>query len=328
MNLRLAMVMDSIGSINIKKDSSFAMLLAAQKRGWELGYLELGDLLLRDQRVYGRSRPLRVRDDPKDWFELGDSQLAPLDAFDAVLMRKDPPFDMEYIYATYLLERAQQQGCLVVNDPRALRDANEKIFAIDFPGLAPPHLIARHSTDLRAFIAEQQDAVLKPLDGMGGRSVFRVRHNDPNQGVIIETLTDHGKRFCMAQRFIPEISHGDKRVLMIDGEPVPYMLARIPTGTDSRGNLAAGATGEVRPLGDTERTIAERIGPMLRERGILFAGIDVIGDYLTEINITSPTCIREIDRDGGTDIAGDLMDLVGHIASNYIDAFGRRSDAR
>jgi glutathione synthase len=317
MTIRLAMVMDPIASINIKKDSSFAMLLAAQARGWELGYLELGDLFLRDQRVYGRARSLQVQDDPSDWFALGEPKLAPLESFDVVLMRKDPPFDMEYITATYLLERAQRQGCLVVNDPRALRDANEKIFATDFPELAPAHLVARDGADLRAFIAEQRDTVLKPLDGMGGRSVFRVREADPNIGVIIETLTDNGQRFCMAQRFVPEISDGDKRVLMIEGEPVPHLLARIPTGADSRGNLAVGALGQVRPLGEAERRIAAAVGPVLRERGILFAGLDVIGEFLTEINITSPTCVREIDRERGTDIAGDLM-----------DAIGRRLDAR
>jgi glutathione synthase len=310
MTVRLAMVMDPIASINIKKDSSFAMLLAAQARGWELGYLELNDLFLRDQRIYGRAQPVRVRDDPSDWFDLGEAKLAPLETFDVVLMRKDPPFDMEYIIATYLLERAQHQGCLVVNDPRALRDANEKIFATDFPELAPAHLVARDGADLRAFIAEQQDTVLKPLDGMGGRSVFRVRADDPNLGVIIETLTNNGQRFCMAQRFIPEITDGDKRVLIIDGEPVPHLLARIPTGTDSRGNLAAGALGQVRPLGDAERRIAEQVGPVLRERGIVFAGLDVIGEFLTEINITSPTCIREIDRERDTDIAGDLIEAI------------------
>lgn len=304
------MVMDPIASIDIKKDSSFAMLLAAQARGWELGYLELNDLFLRDQRIYGRAQPVRVRDDPSDWFDLGEAKLAPLETFDVVLMRKDPPFDMEYIIATYLLERAQHQGCLVVNDPRALRDANEKIFATDFPELAPAHLVARDGADLRAFIAEQQDTVLKPLDGMGGRSVFRVRADDPNLGVIIETLTNNGQRFCMAQRFIPEITDGDKRVLIIDGEPVPHLLARIPTGTDSRGNLAAGALGQVRPLGDAERRIAEQVGPVLSERGIVFAGLDVIGEFLTEINITSPTCIREIDRERDTDIAGDLMEAI------------------
>ncbi|MBK5967767.1 MULTISPECIES: glutathione synthase [Thiorhodovibrio] len=310
MTVRLAMVMDPIASIDIKKDSSFAMLLAAQARGWELGYLELNDLFLRDQRIYGRAQPVRVRDDPSDWFDLGEAKLAPLETFDVVLMRKDPPFDMEYIIATYLLERAQHQGCLVVNDPRALRDANEKIFATDFPELAPAHLVARDGADLRAFIAEQQDTVLKPLDGMGGRSVFRVRADDPNLGVIIETLTNNGQRFCMAQRFIPEITDGDKRVLIIDGEPVPHLLARIPTGTDSRGNLAAGALGQVRPLGDAERRIAEQVGPVLSERGIVFAGLDVIGEFLTEINITSPTCIREIDRERDTDIAGDLMEAI------------------
>jgi glutathione synthase len=310
MTLHLAMVMDPIGSIQIKKDSSFAMLLAAQARGWVLHYLELGDLFLHDGRAFGRSRALRVRDDPQDWFELGEVTSAPLETFDVVLMRKDPPFDMEYIYATYLLERAQQQGGLVVNDPRALRDANEKLFATEFPELVPAHLVARDADRLRAFIAEQGDTILKPLDGMGGRSIFRVREGDPNLSVIIETLTDQGQCFCMAQRHLAEIADGDKRVLMIDGEPASHLLARIPAPGETRGNLAAGARAEVRPLGDAERSIAERVGPVLRKRGILFAGLDVIGEHLTEINITSPTCIREIDRARGTDIAGDLIEAI------------------
>jgi len=302
--------MDPIGSINIKKDSSFAMMLAAQRQGWALHYMEVGDLFLRDGVVQARMRPIEVRDDAADWFGLGTASEQPLHALDAVLMRKDPPFDMEYVYATYLLELARDAGCLVVNDPQTLRDANEKVFAAYFPQCCPPLAVTRRADVLRDFLAEHGDIVLKPLDGMGGRSIFHVRRGDPNTGVIIETLTAHGHRFCMAQRYIPEIESGDKRVLLVDGEPVPHVLARIPAGGDSRGNLAAGARAETRPLSARDRWIAEQVGPSLHARGVLFAGLDVIGDWLTEINITSPTCIREIDRDCGTDIAGDLMRVL------------------
>jgi glutathione synthase len=306
----IGVVMDPIGSIKIAKDSTFAMLLAAQARGWNLFYLELGDLLLLDGTAQGRMRPLTVTDDPAGWFSLGEPQRRPLHALDALLMRKDPPFDMEYVYATYLLELAAAQGCLVLNDPRTLRDANEKVFAAHFPACVPPLAVTRSAAVLRAFIADHSDAVLKPLDGMGGRSIFRVRAGDPNTGVIIETLTDYGRRFCMAQRFIPEISAGDRRVLLVDGEPVPYVLARIPSPDDGRGNLAAGARAEPAPISARERWIAAQVGPELRRRGVLFAGLDVIGDWLTEVNITSPTCIREIDRAYGTDIAGELMQCI------------------
>ncbi len=302
--------MDPIGSITIKKDSSFAMLLAAQRRGWTIWYMELADLLLRGGEVHGHMRRLAVDDNPSAWFELGAVETRPLHGLDALLMRKDPPFDMEYIYATYLLEQAQRQGCLVVNDPRALRDTNEKLALALFAQCAPPLLVTRRATDLRAFLAEQEDIVLKPLDGMGGRSIFRTRRGDPNTSVIIETLTDHGNRFCMAQRYLPEIVDGDKRVLIVDGEPVGQVLARIPAEGELRGNLAAGAGSEVRPIGERERWIAGQVGPELRARGVLFAGLDVIGDYLTEVNITSPTCIREIDRATGGDIAGDLMAAI------------------
>ena len=299
--------MDPIGSIKITKDSTFAMLLAAQRRGWSLWYMEVGDLCLLDGSAQGLMRPVTVTDDPAGWFELGDAERRPLDALDAILMRKDPPFDMEYVYATYLLELAAARGCLVVNDPRTLRDANEKVFAAHFPDCVPPLTVTRRAEILREFIAAHGDAVLKPLDGMGGRTIFRVRAGDPNTGVISETLTDHGRRFCMAQRFIPEISAGDRRVLLVDGEPVPYVLARIPSPDDARGNLAAGARAEPAPISERERWISARVGPELRRRGVLFAGLDVIGDWLTEVNITSPTCIRELDRAYGTDIAGDLM---------------------
>ncbi|ESQ09069.1 MAG: hypothetical protein N838_02655 [Thiohalocapsa sp. PB-PSB1] len=302
--------MDPIGTINIKKDSSFAMMLAAQRRGWDLIYLEPSDLFLLDGVVQASMREVEVRDDAADWFSLGEPYIRPLHALDAVLMRKDPPFDMEYVYTTYLLELARDNGCLVVNDPQTLRDANEKVYAAHFPQCCPPLTVTRRADVLRQFFAEHGDIVLKPLDGMGGHMIFRVRTDDPNIGVIIETLTDRGRRFCMAQRYIPEIEQGDKRVLLVAGEPVAYALARIPASGDSRGNLAAGARAEVRPLSARDRWICEQVAPDLRRRGLLFVGLDIIGDWLTEINITSPTCIREIDRDRGTDIGGDLMRAI------------------
>ncbi len=310
MSVHLAVVMDPISTINPKKDSSLAMLLAAARRGWSLHYAEAGDLHLRDGRCMARLRPLEVRADPHDWFTLGEGTTLPLAQMDVVLMRKDPPFDMEFVYATYLLERAELEGTLVVNRPASLRDCNEKLFTAWFPQCCPPTLVTRSHAELRAFIAEHGDIVVKPLDGMGGASVFRVVRGDPNTSVILETLTRHQSRFAMAQRFVPEISAGDKRVLMIDGEPVPYMLARVPAAGEARGNLAAGATGEGRELGERERWIATQVGPALRERGLLFVGLDVIGDYLTEINVTSPTCIRELDTQFSVDIAGQLMAAI------------------
>jgi glutathione synthase len=310
MSIEIGVVMDPIGSINIKKDSTFAMLLAAQRRGWPIRYMEVADLSLRDGRTLARMRALEVTDDPAGWFRLGAEVERPLDSLDAVLMRKDPPFDIEYIFTTYLLEQAQEAGCLVVNHPRTLRDANEKVFTAAFPQCTPPTLITRRPEEIRSFYREHGDIILKPLDGMGGASVFRVGPDDPNLSVIIEVLTHHGSRFCMAQRFISEIRDGDKRILMVDGEPVPYCLARIPAPGETRGNLAAGASAEARPLSERDRWIAAQVGPQLRARDILFAGLDVIGDYLTEINVTSPTCIREIDAAYGTDIAGELMDAI------------------
>lgn len=310
MSIEIGVVMDPVGSINIKKDSTFAMMLAAQRRGWPLWYMEVGDLSLRDGRTLARMRSIAVTDDPNDWYRFDVEVERPLDTLGAVLMRKDPPFDIEYIFTTYLLEQAAEAGCLVVNHPRSLRDANEKVFTAAFPQCTPPTLITRSHEEIRSFYQEHGDIILKPLDGMGGASVFRVRPDDPNLSVIIEALTLHGKRFCMAQRFIPEIRHGDKRILMVDGTPAPYCLARIPAPGETRGNLAAGASAEARPLTDRDRWIAEQVGPRLRARDILFAGLDVIGDYLTEINVTSPTCIREIDAAYGTDIAGDLMDVI------------------
>jgi len=299
--------MDPIGSIKIAKDSTFAMLLAADHRQWRIRYMELSDLFLRDDRAWARMREVQVRDDATLWYRFCGERTRPLDTLPVILMRKDPPFDMEYIYATYLLEQAQARGIWVVNDPRSLRDANEKVFILQFPQCCPPTLVTRRKADIAELLARYTEIVLKPLDGMGGRSIFRVKAADPNFNVIVETLTDYGNRFCMAQKFIPEIADGDKRILLIDGEPVPYALARRPKPGETRGNLAAGGTGVGQSLTEHDRWIASQVGPELRRRGILFAGLDVIGDYLTEINITSPTCIRELDARFGLDIAGDLM---------------------
>jgi glutathione synthase len=310
MQLEIGVVMDPIGSIKIAKDSTFAMMLAAQRRGWRIWYMELADLFLADSRSWGRMRQVQVTDDPADWYRFADEATRPLDSLAVILMRKDPPFDMEYVFATYILERAQQGGTLVVNDPRSLRDANEKVFTTKFPQCCPPTIVTRRREVISTFLATHQDIILKPLDAMGGSSVFRVRGTDPNFSVIVETLTTHGARYCMAQRFIPEIQDGDKRILLVAGEPAAYALARIPRPGETRGNLAAGGTGEGRPLTERDRWISAQVGPDLRARGILFAGLDVIGDYLTEINVTSPTCIRELDAQFGLDIAGGLMDAL------------------
>lgn len=308
--IRLGIFMDPIGSIDVKKDSSFAMLLAAQRRGWELLYMEQSDLLLRDARAYATARALRVEDNAEIWFEFGAIHITPLDTLDILLIRKDPPFDLEYLFATHILEHAEKGGTLVVNGPQAIRDANEKLFTAWFADCGPPMLVTRSEQQIRIFLEEQSDIILKPLHSMGGESVFRVVKGDANTSVIIETLTRHGSRFAMAQRFIPEIAAGDKRILMIDGEPVPYALARIPAPGETRGNLAAGGRGEGIALSTRDRWICARVGPTLREKGLLFVGLDVIGDYLTEINVTSPTCIRELDALYGLDIAGDLMDVL------------------
>jgi glutathione synthase len=307
---RLGVVMDPIGSINIKKDSTFAMLLEAQTRGWELHYMELGDLFLRDGVAFARRRSLKVFEDSSRWFEFGPETTSALSELDVILMRKDPPFDMEYVYATYLLEQAEAAGVLVVNKPRSLRDANEKLFTAWFPQCTPPTLVTRRSTLIRDFLAEHQDIILKPLDGMGGASVFRLRREDPNVNVVLETLTHKETRYAMAQRFISEIAQGDKRILMIDGEPIPYALARIPAAGETRGNLAAGGTGTGEALSERDRWVCREVGPALRERGLLFVGLDVIGDYLTEINVTSPTCIRELDKLYGLHISAQLLDVI------------------
>ncbi|WP_313085721.1 glutathione synthase [Pseudomonas sp.] len=310
MTVRVGIIMDPIAQIAFKKDSSLAMLLAAQARGWSLHYMEQRDLYQLAGEARARMRPLTVRHDPTNWFETGEEIDASLADLDVILMRKDPPFNSEYVYATYLLELAEQAGTLVVNRPQSLRDCNEKFFATQFPQCTPPTLVSRRADILREFAAEQRDIILKPLDEMGGASIFRHREGDPNLSVILEVLTDHGRRQIMAQRYIPAISQGDKRILMIDGEPVPYCLARIPAAGETRGNLAAGGRGVAQPLSDRDREIAAIVGPELRKRGLLFVGLDVIGEFLTEINITSPTCIREIDNAFDTQIGERLMDAI------------------
>jgi glutathione synthase len=307
---RLGVVMDPIQSIVPKKDSTLAMLLEAQRRGAEIHYMLQSDLRLLEGEAYARSRVLGVKDDPNDWFTLETEQDVRLADLDVVLMRKDPPFDMEYVYSSYILERAQIGGAMVVNRPQSLRDMNEKAYTAWFPECSPPTLITRSIPQLKGFLKEYRHIVVKPLDGMGGRSVFVIAEGDKNANVIIETLTDDGRRSALAQVYIPEISAGDKRILLVDGEPVPYALARIPPADDNRGNLVIGAVGEGRELTAADRRICARLGPVLKEHGVLFCGIDVIGDFLTEINVTSPTGIRELDRIFGLNIAGLLFDAI------------------
>ncbi|UXY53399.1 glutathione synthase [Pseudomonas tohonis] len=323
MSVRLGIVMDPIAHISFKKDSSLAMLLAAQARGWSLYYMEQQDLYQKAGEARARMRPLKVFADPQHWYELEDESDAPLSELDVILMRKDPPFDNEFVYSTYLLEQAERAGVLVVNRPQSLRDCNEKFFATLFPQLTPPTLVSRRADILREFAKEQRDIILKPLDGMGGSMIFRHREGDPNLSVILETLTRHGAEQIMAQRYLPAIKDGDKRILMIDGEPVPYCLARIPAAGETRGNLAAGGRGEARPLSERDREIAATVGPVLREKGLLFVGLDVIGDSLTEINVTSPTCIREIDAAYDTRIGERLMDAI----ASKLSANGRKPQA-
>ncbi|MCK5522321.1 MAG: glutathione synthase [Thiomargarita sp.] len=310
MSINLGIVMDPIETIKVSKDSSFAMLLAAQERDWTLWYMTLNDLWLRDGQAYAFMRRLQVRDDPKNWFTLGQTQTAPLSRLSVILMRKDPPFDLEYIVTTYLLEQAEATGTLIVNKPQSLRDANEKLYTAWFPQCCAPTLVTRRAACLREFLQAHEEIILKPLDGMGGTSIFRLTEADINTSVIIETMTQHEQRFVMAQRFIPNIVEGDKRILLINGEPIPYALARIPAPGELRGNLAAGGRGEGIALSARDEWICRQVGPVLREKNLLFVGLDVIGDYLTEINVTSPTCIRELDQLYGLDIAGQLMNVI------------------
>lgn len=308
--MKIAVVMDPISSINIKKDSTFEMIWQAQQLGWQVEYLEMSDLSIDNGVALGSMRQLTVAQNPTDWFTLGDPRQVKLGEIDAILMRKDPPFDMEFVYSTYILELAEKQGALVVNSPKALRDCNEKAYCAWFPEVCPDTLITRKASDFRQFLDTHQDIILKPLDGMGGASIFRVQAGSPNVAVIIETLTSHGTRFAMAQRFMPEIVDGDKRILMVNGKPAPYVLARLPAKGETRGNLAAGGSGVAQELSDSDRQIANIVGPELVKRNILFAGLDVIGDRLTEINVTSPTCIKEINNAFGTNIALDLLQAI------------------
>ena len=310
MTIKLGIVMDPIADINIKKDSSFAMLLEAQSRGYELYYMEMADLYLEGGRAFGQVTQLSVKDDANDFYQFGSQQDIALSELDVILMRKDPPFDTEYIYATYMLERAEDEGTLIVNKPQSLRDANEKLYTSWFAEHTPPTLVTRDASKIRQFYDKHSDIILKPLDGMGGSSIFRVKEGDPNLGVIIETLTQLGNQYAMIQAFIPDISNGDKRILIVDGEPMPYCLARIPAKGETRGNLAAGGRGEARPLSEADWRIARAIGPTLKAKGLIFVGLDVIGENVTEINVTSPTCIKEIEAAFDISITGHLFDAI------------------
>lgn len=322
MTLSVGVLMDPIGAIKMAKDTSFAMLLEAQRRGHSLHYFEQGDLALRDGDPWARIATLGVSEDPQRWYTLGTPQWRNLGELDVILMRKDPPVNAQFIYDTMVLEAAQRLGVTVLNDPRSLRDCNEKLFTLSFPQCIVPTLLARDAGELRRFAIEHGEVVLKPLDGMGGRGIFRVRAGDSNLNSMLETLLagdahGEGRQLVVAQKFIPEITSGDKRILVVDGEPVPYALARIPQGDEFRGNLAAGGRGEGVALSDRDRWIVAQVAPELRRRGLLFVGLDVIGDYLTEINVTSPTCVRELDAQFGLNIAGQLFDAIDrHVIGN------------
>lgn len=308
--LKTGVVMDPISGITTYKDSTFAMLLEAQRRGHEIWYMEPSDLTIRGGVALGHMKRLSVRDNNNDWFTLSASENRELATLDNLLMRKDPPFDMDYVYTTYVLDLAENSGVKVVNRPQALRDANEKCFITQFPQCCVPALITRSSAEIKAFVQEHGLSVVKPLDGMGGESIFQVQPQDPNLNVILETITAKDHELVMVQRYIPEITQGDKRILVVNGEPVPYALARIPGAGDFRGNLAKGGTGKGVALTKRDYWICEQVAPELKRRGILFAGLDVIGDWLTEINVTSPTCIRELDSEYGLNIAGELFDAL------------------
>ena len=310
MAIKLGIISDPISGFNIKKDTGFAMMLEAEKRGYELYYMEMDDLFLRQGEAFAHAARAHVFDNAEKWYDLAPQQDIALGDLDIILMRKDPPFDTEYIYATYILERAELAGALVVNKPQSLRDANEKLYTAWFSEFTPDTLVTRSAKQIRAFLAEHGDIIMKPLDGMGGASIFRVKKDDANIGVIIETLTEHGKRYAMIQNYIPAIKDGDKRVLVVDGEVVPYCLARIPQKGETRGNLAAGGRGEVRPLTDDERHIAETLAPTLKAKGLLFVGLDIIGDKLTEVNVTAPTCVKEIEAESNFSVTALFFDAL------------------
>ena len=306
----LGVVMDPIASINFEKDTTLALLLAAQKHGYEIFYMEQADLYLDNSEPYAKMGRLKVYDHPEKWFDLEKSSPQHLSQLDVILMRKDPPFDSEFIYSTYILEAAERLGTLIVNRPQSLRDCNEKVFATRFPQCTPPLIVSRDQTLLSAFLEDHEEVVYKPLDGMGGTSIFRVKRGDQNLNVILEILTADGKNTIMAQKYLPEITSGDKRILVVDGVVIPYCLARIPPKGEFRGNLAVGGTGLVKPLSERDLWIAEQVSPVLKEKGLIFVGLDVIGDYLTEINVTSPTCVREIDKLHNTAIGETLMEAI------------------
>ncbi|MCX7120662.1 MAG: glutathione synthase [Gammaproteobacteria bacterium] len=313
--MNIGFLIDPLEKINIKKDTTFAMLLASQERGWKNCVIMPENIWLRDGIAWARMQFLEVIDDENNPFNLGEIEEQPLVDLDVLLMRKDPPVDMNYIYLTYLLEQAESQGLIVLNKPSSLRDANEKLFTSWFPQCCPKTLVTTQSDLIIDFVHSVKHAVIKPLDGMGGHSIFRLSHDDPNRNVIIETVTQKNTRLVTVQKFIPDITQGDKRILMINGEPVPYALARIPAEDDFRGNLAAGARHEGRELTDRDRWICEQVGPTLKEKGLLFVGLDVIGDYLTEINVTSPTCARELDKLFNLNIASDFLDVIEEISA-------------
>ena len=310
MSRDIGVVMDPISTINYKKDTSLALLWAARDRGWRLWYMEQSDLYLDAGQARARMRPLEVRETADDFYTLGTPEDKDLADLDAILMRKDPPFDMEFVYTTHLLENAERRGTLIVNRCASLRDCNEKLYATEFPQCCPTLIVSRDPLQLRAFHQQHGDVVFKPLDGMGGSSIFRVREGDPNLSVILETLTQNGQQTIMGQVYLPDIINGDKRILMVNGEPIPYALARVPLAGETRGNLAAGGSGRVQALTDRDRWIAEQVGPDLRSRGLLFVGLDVIGEHLTEINVTSPTCLREIESEASPNIAAKLMACI------------------
>lgn len=310
MSIKIGIVMDPIADISYKKDTSLAMLVAAQEKGWELYYMEQSDMYLKDGLAIAQMRELSVAWDENNWYSLGSTVEQPLAELQVILMRKDPPFDTEYIYSTYVLEQAEREGCLVVNKPQSLRDCNEKLFATQFPQCCPPNLVSNKASVLKQFHTLHHDVIFKPLDGMGGASIFRLKQDDPNVSVVIETLTANGRTPIMAQKFIPEIVSGDKRILLIDGEPVPYALARVPAKGETRGNLAAGGSGVPQELSERDLWICAQVKETVQAKGLLFVGLDVIGDYLTEINVTSPTCVRELNRAYNLDIAGDLMNCI------------------
>ncbi len=319
MTLKIGVVMDPLEGIQYKKDTTFAMMLEAQKRDWDVHVMEMDDLLLRNGMVFAKSRTVRLFEDPKQWHSyLQESDIC-LEELDIILMRKDPPFDMEYIYATHLLEIAEAAGVMVVNKPQSLRDVNEKLYTAWFPQCSPPTLVSRNQQAFREFLTEHHTMVLKPLDGMGGASIFVVSEDSPNISVILEVMTEHGARSVMAQKYIPEISQGDKRILVVNGKAVPYALARIPAKGESRGNLAAGGSAKGIELSERDYWIVEQIAPTLKAKGLFFVGLDVIGDYLTEINVTSPTCARELDALYGLNIASDFLDCIENCLAKEVD---------